>query len=119
MGATFVYSTGRPFTLPVGRYEFDDYNVDYYTDRNEYKLPDFHRLDLSATLYSRKNKDRKWKSSWVFSIYNVYNRKNPFTVYTRTKQDENGNIIGDGTEKEARMVSLFSILPSITYNIKF
>jgi len=119
MGATFVYSTGRPFTLPVGRYEFDDYNVDYYTGRNEYKLPDFHRLDLSATLYSRKNKDRKWKSSWVFSIYNVYNRKNPFTVYTRTKQDENGNIIGDGTEKEARMVSLFSILPSITYNIKF
>jgi len=119
VGGSFVYNTGRPITLPVGRYEFDSYNVDYYSARNEYRLPDFHRLDLSATLYPRKNKNRRFKASWVFSIYNVYDRRNPFTVYTRTKQDDDGNIIGDGSEKEARLVSLFPILPSVTYNIKF
>ena len=119
LGTTFTYASGRPITLPVGRYEYDNYNVNYYTGRNQYRLPPYHRLDLAATLTSRKNQGRKWKSSWVFGIYNVYNRRNPFTVYTRTKQDDDGNIIGDGSEKEARMVSLFPILPSITYNVKF
>ncbi len=118
-GGNFVFNSGRPITLPVGRYEFDNYNLDFYSGRNEYRLPDNHRLDLSATLTPRKNQHRKWKSSWVFAIYNVYNRRNPFTVYTRTKQDDDGNIIGDGTEKEARLVSLFPVLPSVTYNIKF
>jgi hypothetical protein len=119
-GTTFTYSTGRPITLPNGRYRYDVYNVDYITSRNGYLLPDFHRLDLSATLDPKpKRADKKWKSQWVFSIYNVYNRKNPFTIYTRTKQDEDGNIIGNGTEKEARLIYLFPILPSVTYNFKF
>ncbi len=118
-GSTFVYASGRPITLPVGRYEYESYNVNYYTGRNQYRLPAYHRLDLAVTLTPRKNQRRKWKSSWVFGVYNVYNRKNPFTVYTRTKQDDKGNIIGDGSEKEARMVSLFPVLPSVTYNIKF
>ena len=119
IGGNFVYSTGRPMTLPAGRYEFENYNPDFYTYRNEYLMPDFHRLDLSATLTPRKNKDRRWQGSWNFSLYNVYNRQNPFTIYTRTKQDADGNIIGDGTEKEARMVYMFPILPSVTYNFKF
>jgi hypothetical protein len=119
-GTTFTYSTGRPITLPNGRYRYDIYNVDYVTSRNGYLLPDFHRLDLSATLNPKpRHADRKWQGQWVFSIYNVYNRKNPFTIYTRTKQDEDGNIIGNGTEKEARLIYLFPILPSVTYNFKF
>jgi hypothetical protein len=118
-GGTFTYSTGRPITLPAGKYEFDGYNPDVITERNGYLLPDFHRLDLSATFSPRKNKSRKWQGQWVFAIYNVYNRQNPFTIYTRTKQDDDGNVIGDGTEKEARLVYLFPILPSITYNFKF
>lgn len=119
LGGNLVYNTGRPFTLPVGKYEIDGYNLDYYTGRNQYKLPDYHRMDLSATLTPRKNNNRRWKSSWTFAIYNAYNRKNPFTIYTRTKQDEDGNTLGDGTEKEARLLYLFPILPSVTYNIKF
>jgi hypothetical protein len=55
----------------------------------------------------------------VFSIYNVYNRQNAFSVYTRTKQDKDGNVIGDGTQKEVRMIYLFPILPFVTYNFKF
>lgn len=118
-GTNFNYSTGRPITLPSGRYELGGYNVDVVTERNGYRLPAYHRLDLSATLNPRKNQNKKWKSQWIFSIYNVYSRKNPFTLYTRTKQDKDGNIIGDGTQKEARLVYLFPILPSVTYNFKF
>lgn len=118
-GATFTYSSGRPITIPSGRYEFEDYNVDMITERNAYKLAPIHRLDLSATLTPQKNKDRKWHGQWVFSLYNVYNRQNPFTLYTRTMQDEDGNIVGDGSQKEARMVYLFPVIPSVTYNFKF
>jgi hypothetical protein len=118
-GGAFSYSTGRPITLPAGKYQIGSYNVDVITERNGYRLPAFHRLDLSATLNPRKNLHRKWKAQWIFSVYNVYNRKNPFTIYTRTKQDKEGNIIGDGTEKEARLIYLFPVMPSVTYNFKF
>ncbi|HEU5147214.1 MAG TPA: TonB-dependent receptor, partial [Chryseosolibacter sp.] len=105
-GGTFTYSTGRPLTLPAGKYEYGNYNPDVLSERNGYLLPAFHRLDLSVTLNPRKNATRNWKGQWVFSIYNVYNQKNPFTIYTRSKQDEDGNIIGDGSEKEARLIYL-------------
>jgi hypothetical protein len=119
-GTTFNYSTGRPITLPGGRYQFSVYNVDYISSRNGYRLPDFHRLDVSATWNPKpKREDRRWKSQWVFSIYNVYNRKNPFTIYTRTKEDSDGNVVGDGTQKEAVLIYLFPVLPSVTYNFKF
>lgn len=118
LGGTFTYTTGRPITLPNGRYEFDGYNVELYSERNGYRLPDFHRLDLSATLTPRKNAQRKWKRTWNFSIYNVYNRKNPFTIYTRTLRDDDGEII-DPNRMEARLVYLFPILPSVSYKIDF
>jgi len=119
-GATFNYSTGRPITLPGGRYQYSIYNVDYITNRNGYRLPDFHRLDVAATWNPKsKREDRWWKSQWIFSVYNVYNRKNPFTIYTRTKEDSNGNVAGDGSQKEAVLIYLFPVLPSVTYNFKF
>lgn len=118
-GASFNYGTGRPITLPAGKYEFGNYNPDVITERNGYRLTDYNRLDFSATLKSRPRPDRKWTGEWVFSIFNVYNQQNPFTVYTRTKEDDDGNVIGDGTEKEARLVYLFPVLPSVTYNFKF
>lgn len=118
-GGTFTYSSGRPLTLPAGKYEYGNYNPDVLTERNGYRLPAFHRLDLSVTLNPRRNVSRAWKGQWIFSLYNVYNRKNPFTIYTRTLQDEDGNILGDGSEKEARLIYLFPVLPSVTYNFKF
>ncbi len=118
-GATFTYSTGRPITLPEGKFEYQNYNPDVITERNGYRLPAFHRLDLSATYTPKKNANRKWKGQWVFSVYNAYNRQNPFTIYTRITKDDDGETIGDGYTKEARMIYLFPILPSITYNFKF
>ncbi|MEM1407803.1 MAG: TonB-dependent receptor [Bacteroidota bacterium] len=117
LGGNFTYTTGRPITLPNGKYEFENYQVDFITERNGFKLPDYHRLDLSATLTPRKNEGRKWKSSWVFSIYNAYSRKNAFTIYTRTLENDEG--VEDPNRKEARLIYLFPILPSVTYNIKF
>jgi hypothetical protein len=118
IGGTWTYSTGRPQTMPTGWYEFDDYRPDYVSERNGYLLPDFHRLDLSATLTPRKNKNKRWKSSWVFAVYNVYNRKNAFTIYTQSVSDDEGNVI-DPDKKEAVMVYLFPVLPSVTYNFRF
>ncbi|UZR93543.1 TonB-dependent receptor [Chondrinema litorale] len=118
-GANFVYYTGRPITLPTGRYEFDGYNMDLISERNGYKLEDFHRLDISVTKEGKKNNSRKWKTSQSLGIYNVYNRRNPFTIYSRTKQDDDGEIIGDGSEKELRKVSLFPILLSYSWRVRF
>lgn len=117
-GATFTYSTGRPMTVPAGKYEVGQYNVDLITERNGYRLADFHHLDISATLNPKKNANRRFKGQWVFSIYNVYSRENTFSVYTRNRQDDDGNPIGDG-EKEVRLIYLFPIMPFVTYNFKF
>ena len=119
-GSIFTYSTGRPITLPSGRYDYGTYTVDLVTERNGYRLPAYHRLDLSATLNATpKHPENRWRSQWVFSIYNVYNRHNPFTIYTRVQQDKNGNVIGDGTQKEARLIYLFPFFTSATWNFKF
>ena len=118
-GATFTVSSGRPITLPTGKFEYQNYHPDVITERNGYRLPAYHRLDLSATYNPKKNATRKWKGVWVFAVYNAYNRQNPFTIYTRITKDDDGEIIGDGSTKEARLIYLFPILPSITYNFKF
>lgn len=117
-GANFTYSTGRPFTLPVGRYTYDGYNVDLFSGRNSYRLPNYHRLDFSANFEPRKNETRRMKQFWSFSIYNVYNRKNAFTVFTQTALNDDGEVI-DPNRKEARLVYLFPILPSVSWKLTF
>jgi hypothetical protein len=112
VGANWVYSTGIPFTLPSGRYEIMGNILPVYTGRNEYRLPDYHRMDLSVTLHDKKKQGRKWYSEWNLSIYNVYARKNVWTL----------NFIQDETDPNltyAEMTYLFSIVPAITYNFRF
>ncbi len=119
VGANFSYGSGRPITLPTGRYEFDGYQVNLYSERNGYKLPDFHRLDLSVNWEPKKNANRRLQQTLTAGIYNAYNRQNAFTIYTRVARDEDDNIIGDGRQKEARMVYLFGSLPYFSWNFKF
>ena len=112
-GLVFVYATGNTTTLPLGQYLIDGDLVSEYGDRNSYRMNPYHRLDLSIT-YEHK-KTEKWESSWNFSVFNVYNRKNPYFIYF----DHEGNV-QDGTYKTfAKQVSLFPVLPSITWNFKF
>jgi hypothetical protein len=111
--AIFVYATGNTTTLSLSRYMIDGELTSEYGERNSYRMAPYHRLDLSLT-YEHK-KTGKWTSSWNFSIYNVYNRKNPYFIYF-----ENSGSVKEGNFKTtAKQVSLFPILPSITWNFKF
>ncbi|HZK08178.1 MAG TPA: TonB-dependent receptor [Bacteroidales bacterium] len=112
-GLNWVYSTGLPVTFPTGRAVWGGVVVPIYSDRNDYRMPDYHRLDLSVTLRPRKNPDRKWYGEWNFSVYNAYGRKNPWSI--NFVQETAG---GD-YQTYAEMTYLFSVIPSISYNFKF
>lgn len=115
VGAVFVYATGRAFT-PVERiYLIDGEFQTDYGSRNSQRLEPYHRLDLSLTLTPKPDVVKNFKSQWVFSIYNVYNRKNTFFLYTDYETDLQS---GSATVK-AYKVALFPIIPSVTWNFTF
>ena len=116
IGASWSYATGRPITLPSGSYKFQQFIVNLITERNGYRMPDYHRLDLSATY--RPVSKRKWKSEWNFTIYNVYNRKNAFAVYGEPKFDANLEI-SNRFENNIVMLYLFTIVPGVSYTVTF
>ncbi len=107
----FIYQTGQPTNYPIGQFEFQGITIPYYGLRNQERLPDYHRLDISATLTPKKNIGRKWQTEWVFSIYNVYSRRNAASINFRRNQDTGVN--------EAVRTSIFGIVPAITYNFRF
>lgn len=108
--ANFVFQTGQPTNYPIGQFEIQGITVPYYGLRNVERLPDYHRIDLSAT-YKPKKQNKKWQSEWVFSIYNLYDRRNAASINFRRNQDTGVN--------EAIRTSIFGIIPAITYNFKF
>lgn len=110
LSASFVYQTGNAITYPVGKYEVDDEIINLYDTRNDNRLPDYHRLDLGATWQLKKN-DR-FESNLNFSLYNAYGRRNAFSI--NFQEAEN-----DPNRTEAVRLSLFSFVPSVTYNFKF
>ncbi len=112
IGANWVYMTGQPVTFPTGRFEYGNVIAPVYSSRNEYRLPDYHRLDLSVTLKGKQKPGRKWQGEWNFSLYNAYGRKNPWVI---NFEQEPGN--PDQTYAESTY--LFGIVPSITYNFHF
>ncbi|SFF38275.1 TonB-dependent receptor [Flavobacterium xueshanense] len=110
-GANFALQTGQPVTYPVGQYDYLGINVPSYGLRNENRLPAYHHLDIAATLTPKNNKDRQWKGEWVFSIYNLYNRKNAASINFRQNIDTGSN--------EAVKTSIFGVVPAVSYNFKF
>ncbi len=110
VSATWVYSTGDAVSFPSGRYEINGQAVGYYTERNGYRMPNTHRLDLGLTWIRKKT--RKFESSWNFSVYNAYAHENPYYIYFQESEDNPGT-------REAVQVSLFKIVPSISYKFKF
>jgi hypothetical protein len=110
-GANFAFQTGQPVTYPNGQYQYLGITVPSYGLRNENRLPSYHHLDIAATLTPTKNKNRNWKGEWVFSIYNLYNRKNAAAINFRQNADSGNN--------EAIKTSIFGIVPAVSYNFKF
>ena len=105
---SWVFNSGQAFTAPSGKYQVIDNWIYYYAERNGYRAPDYHRLDVSA-VWSKKY--RKHTNEWVFGIYNLYNRYNPYLI---TFEDS-----ADGARTQAKQISLFGIVPSVAFNIRF
>ena len=107
----FILQSGQPVTYPNGQYEYQGIIIPSYGLRNQNSLPTYHHLDIAATLTPKQNAKRKWQGEWVFSIYNLYGRKNAASISFR-QNSETGN-------NEAIRLSIFGMVPSVTYNFKF
>ena len=110
ISGNWIYYTGSAVTFPSGKYEVNGMQVPYFTERNGYRMPAYHRLDLGLTWYTRRTE--KTERSWNVSLYNAYGRQNPYTINFRQKED-------NPQQTEAVQVALFRWVPSITYNFKF
>jgi hypothetical protein len=110
LSATWIFISGNVVTFPSGRYMVDSNIVPYYTERNGYRMPDYHRLDVGLT-WQRKKSER-FESNWSFSVYNVYGRSNAYAI--NFQQDPN-----NPTKMQAVQLSLFRFVPAISYNFKF
>ena len=110
--ASFSYSTGRPITAPIGSIDVGNvFNIPTYTGRNDIRIPDYHRLDISYTIKNSYKKDQKVRSSWTFSIYNLYGRRNPFSIFFTQSPTQR--------PQANRLSILANPVPSITYNFSF
>ena len=112
VSSTFKYTSGGFFTIPEGSFVYNGASFSFYSQRNGYQIEPYHRLDLSFTYRSPKNNHRKRQSEWVYGIYNIYGRKNIYTLFAR----QEGYI---PTSTIFNKMYLFGIVPSITYNLKF
>lgn len=110
LSAAWVYYTGNAITYPSGKYRVDGKDVMYYAERNGYRAPAYHRLDLGATVQLKKT--RKYESELAFSLYNAYGRRNAYMIQFRTNDD-------DPSKTSAYRYSLFTYVPSISWNFKF
>jgi hypothetical protein len=107
----WVYATGNPTTYPSGRFEIEGEYFPVYSGRNEYRRPDYHRMDLSFTYVPRPDTGKRRHGEWNVSLYNAYGKKNPWMI-TYDQNEDTGR-------PYAEMIYLFGVVPSITYNFKF
>lgn len=118
--SNFVLISGTPTTFPTSRFEQQGFVIPHNANntRNNVRIPVYHRLDLSATLEGKKNDERRWQGQWVFSIYNVYSRRNPFSIFFR--QDQNRVPLGQTVNTEAVRLSVIgNFIPAVSYNFEF
>jgi len=117
IGGTFNWSTGRPVTLPEYKYDHQGYQLLYYSDRNKYRLPDYHRLDVSITYDESLKLRKKWKGSWVLSVVNLYGRKNAYSVFYKKEEHM---VSYEYRQYDTYMLYIIGRpFPSLTYNFSF
>jgi hypothetical protein len=106
----FAYSTGRPYTSPEGFIRYQRRTYPYYDERNQNRLPDYHRLDFAWNIYNPSRKNQRWQGHWTFTVYNLYGRKNVYSIFYRTQ----------GQATTPYRLSIFGApIPSLTYNFNF
>lgn len=109
INSVFKYNSGGYITIPAGTFYYNGASFNYYTSRNSYELPSYHRLDIGMKIRSRLNNSHKWKGEWDLGIYNIYNRKNIFSLYTRAAWES----------ISIYKMYVFGFTPYINYSIKF
>lgn len=116
----FTGQTGRPYTIANGTFEIEDVTVPIFLERNNARLPKYHRLDFSWNVHFAKSKEHKrWNNDWTFTIYNFYGRKNPFSNYYAQRNGEFNEVFGDNPLGSYELLVSNSPIVSITYNFKF
>jgi hypothetical protein len=115
LGGVFVFNTGNAYTPTQSLYFINNRPYIEYGPRNSARIPNYHRIDLSATYTRRPDSEKRFKSSWTFALYNAYNRLNTVFIYTDFIQ----NFDTGTTKATAYKVTIFPIIPSITWNFKF
>ncbi|HEX6431081.1 MAG TPA: TonB-dependent receptor, partial [Niastella sp.] len=113
--AVFVYGSGNAVSLPERFYVVGGVLTQEYSKINQYRLAPYHRMDISATLTPRSKPNQRWQQSWVFSIYNMYSRLNPYFIYF----SQDGSPYDGSLTMKTQQVSLFPIIPAVTWNFKF
>lgn len=115
VSSTFVFGTGNATSLPERFYFIGGTLTQEYSRINAYRIKPYHRLDLAATYTPKHKKPRKYTDSWVFSIYNAYSRQNPYFYYF----DQDGDVANGSLAITAKQVSLFPVIPAVTWNVHF
>jgi hypothetical protein len=114
---SFIYQTGKPYTYPEARSEFEGIIYPFALSRNNSRTPAYHRLDLSMDVKIPNKKNRDWEGSWNFGVYNAYARKNAFSIFFEEELDDNGDPTG---QTKATQLSIFATaIPTITYTLDF
>lgn len=117
LSGTFNYSTGKPVTLPELKYDFNGSQYIYYSDRNKYRMPNYHRMDIAITHDESIRLKKKWKGSWTFSVLNLYAQRNPYSVFYKSTSNSKLNL--NPTFNLYRMYIIEKPIPTITYNFTF
>ena len=123
IGANFIYSSGNPVTTPTGYYFYNNYQVPFYEERNNDRLPNYHRLDLSTEIQLNKLNSKN-EHKLLISIFNIYNRQNPFNINFNKIVDESGNLLvpldhSEPPELQPSVMYLYGFIPSISYQFSF
>ena len=122
LGGTFVFQTGRPYTPPEGKFVIEEVPVPIYSTRNKYRIPSYHRLDLSLNYNPERKEGKRFYSSWSFGLYNVYARRNAYSIFFRpeTSDPDIPDAQASAVNTQAVRLAIFgTVIPFVTWNFEF
>jgi hypothetical protein len=108
---SFTYRTGRPVTTPVSAFIIDNLSIANFSERNQFRIPDYHRVDIAMVIEGNHKRKKFWDGTWTVSIYNVYARKNPYSIFFKE--------VDAGVLRPYRLAIIGTALPSVSYAFKF